>query len=94
MQSYITPQQTALLQTMGIDVYKRVESLNVCECKWLLDVCDLLDINRDNVLFDSSGIHYDKTEKKLHLPALFYRSESSLKQSIWRAIQPFVQFES
>ncbi len=93
MKTSISPQQTALLQTMGIDVYKRVESLDVSEFGWMSDVCDLLKIERDKVVFGGAKIHYDKSDQVLYLPANFYDTESNLKQSIWREIQPFVYFD-
>ena len=88
----IDSQYVAQLQALGLDVYESTPSINVAHQPWLADLSNLLNIPQHDISFDSNHPVFDTTSKKLKLPQNFYGNELVLKQTIWKAIQPFVHF--
>ena len=86
----MNPQQQAQLQSLGINLYQAVNTIDVANVLWLADVCALLNIPTKNCVFDANQAHFDETTQQLHLPSIFYSSEIELKKSIWRNIQSHV----
>lgn len=86
----ITEQQKAQLNALGICIYEPVEQIGLEGLPWISDVCKLLNISRQNCLFDSSTPIFDPKTQTLHLPAFSYSSEINIKKSIWLTIRPFV----
>nr|WP_168710939.1 hypothetical protein [Ningiella ruwaisensis] len=91
----ISKKQTALLQAMGIDVYRAYESEQeqaVISLKpWFNDVLALLNIQQEDCEFsDAQTISFDPISRRLTLPFTLTVADSDLKRSIWQAIQEHV----
>lgn len=80
----------AQLQAMAIEIYIPLQELDIIQLSWLGDVCKLLDIGKEDCLFDSNQPFFDDKLKKLHLPKSTTGNEFDFKKLIWQNIRQFV----
>lgn len=85
----LSAQQIALAQAMGLDLYQSQVTIDVRQVAWLSDLCNLLDIQLNDCIFDVQTPHFNHVEKKLHLPKVSYTSELALKKVIWQHVRPW-----
>lgn len=88
--SHLHEQSIAQLNTMGIMVYQPLQQFCIEDANWLITVCELLGIQRNDCIFNDTQIEFNPHTKKLHLPQNTYMSENALKKAIWTHIRPFV----
>ncbi len=82
---------TAILQTLGIELYDLVEKRTVKEYPWLTDVFSLLGIESSACVFENTKPRFDRDSQTLYLPKFTYDSDSQFKKSVWLAIRPDVE---
>lgn len=80
----------AQLQAMGIDIFVPIQQLDVAQQPWIDSLCKILNISREDCLFDAKQPAFDNQLKKLHLPASTVASEGEIKKLIWQSIRQFV----
>ena len=84
------PTQYAQLQAMGIELYSPLKERDIAQQSWLGDLCKLLDISKEDCVFESNQPFFDDKLKKLHLPKSTMVSEFDFKKLVWQNIRQFV----